>query len=219
MQHTPPIQEGCFQYSDSRESAKAFQQPAHARASNEVEEPLIHDVFHPGTSTWQYVVACPTTSVAAIVDPVLDFDPASCAISTKSADSLLSWVSEKGYQVKMILETHAHADHLTAASYLQDRIFNENGVRPPIGIGKRIQQVQRHFGKMYGIDPEEYEGAFDKLFQDDEVFEIGGMEAIAIHLPGHTPDHMGYMIGGKLSSGTSFLHAADVGTSRQCLLW
>jgi hypothetical protein len=177
--------------------SQAIQQHKFSTSSSQIEEPLIHDVFHTGTGTWQYVVVGPTTSTAAIIDPVLDFDRASCAVSTQSADSLLSLIAEKGYRVEHILETHAHADHLSAASYLQNRLFKHTGVRPSIGIGSRIPQVQNLFSKVYGIPQEEYLGKFDKLFEDDEVFEIGGMKTTAIHLPGHTPDHMGYIIGSK----------------------
>lgn len=162
-------------------------------------EPTIHNVFESKTGTWQYVVADPTTSTAVIIDPVLDYDPATQVITTESADALLSLVKEKGYKVDKILETHAHADHLTAASYLQRRLAQEQGHRPPIGIGKRIGQVQKLFGQRYGIPAQEYEDVFDKLFEDDETFKIGNLTAKAIHLPGHTPDHLGYRIGGRPS--------------------
>jgi glyoxylase-like metal-dependent hydrolase (beta-lactamase superfamily II) len=159
-------------------------------------EPLVHTVFEPQTSTWQYVVADPSTKAAVIIDPVLDFDPARNAISTKSADGLLALVKEQGYTVDRLLETHAHADHLTAAKYLQDKLAKD-GKKPEITIGKRIAEVQERFAKRYGIAKEEYEGAFDKLLEDDEVFHVGQLEAKAVHLPGHTPDHMGYLIGGE----------------------
>ena len=158
-------------------------------------EPIVHTVFEPQTSTWQYVVADPSTNTAVIIDPVLDFDPARNSIATKSADALLALVKEKGYTVDRLLETHVHADHLTAARYLQDRLAKD-GKRPEIGIGKRIGQVQERFAKRYGIPKEECDGAFDKLFDDDEIFHVGQLEAKAVHLPGHTPDHMGYLIGG-----------------------
>ncbi|PQE04396.1 metallo-beta-lactamase domain protein [Rutstroemia sp. NJR-2017a BVV2] len=196
-----------------REIPQAIQPYTFNAKSNEIEEPLIHDVFHTGTGTWQYVVVDPATSTAAIIDPVLDFDRCSCAVSTQTADSMLSLIAEKGYRVEHILETHAHADHLSAASYLQNRLFKHTGVRPSIGIGSRIPQVQDLFSKVYGIPQEEYLGKFDKLFEDDEVFEIGGMRATAIHLPGHTPDHMGYMIGKNVFCGDS-LFMADLGTAR-----
>jgi glyoxylase-like metal-dependent hydrolase (beta-lactamase superfamily II) len=161
------------------------------------EEPTIHDLFESKTCTWQYVVADPSTLTAVIIDPVLDYDPATQVITTQTADSLMSLVREKGYRVTGILETHVHADHLTAASYLQNRLAQEQGYGPPIGIGKRIKQVQKLFGQRYGIPAEEYEGTFGKLFDDDETFNIGNLRAMAIHLPGHTPDHLGYKIGGK----------------------
>lgn len=158
-------------------------------------EPTIHDVFESNTGSWQYVVADPATSTAVIIDPVLDYDPATLTISTDSADGLLAMVKEKGYKIDRILETHVHADHLTAASYIQERL-REQGSRPPIGIGKRIEQAQKRFGHRYQVPPSEYRNVFDKLFDDDETFMIGQIPAMAIHLPGHTPDHLGYKIGG-----------------------
>lgn len=161
-------------------------------------EPIIHACFEPNTSTWQYIVADPTTKAAVIIDPVLDFDPARSAVSTESADALLALASEKGYTIDRLLETHVHADHLTAAKYLQSRLSETAGAqKPEICIGRRIGQVQERFARRYGIAREEYEGAFDKLFDDDEVFRVGQLEAKALHLPGHTPDHMGYLIGGE----------------------
>ncbi|GFF43298.1 probable metallo-hydrolase BURPS1710b_2304 [Aspergillus lentulus] len=176
-------------------------------------EPTIHNVFESKTGTWQYVVADPTTSTAVIIDPVLDYDPATQVITTESADALLSLIKEKGYKVDKILETHAHADHLTAASYLQRRLAQEQGHRPPIGIGKRIGQVQKLFGQRYGIPAQEYEDVFDKLFEDDETFKIGNLTAKAIHLPGHTPDHLGYRIGDNIFCGDLIFHS-DIGTAR-----
>ena len=160
-------------------------------------EPTIHDVFESKTSTWQYVVADPSTLAAVIIDPVLDYDAATNSVATTSADALLALVREKGYTVEKILETHVHADHITAASYLQTRLAELQGNAPPIGIGKRIEQVQKLFSHRYGVPEQEYKGIFDKLFDDNEVFNVGQLEAIAIHLPGHTPDHLGYKIGGK----------------------
>lgn len=166
-------------------------------------QPNIHEVFEPATSTWQYVVADPSTKAAVIVDPVLDFDPAKSMISTRTADGLLALVREKGYRIVKILETHVHADHLTAAKYLQSRLREAQGGPPPeICIGWRIGAVQERFAKKYGIPEHEYVHAFDRLLDQDEEFEIGDLKAKAIHLPGHTPDHMGYMVG-----GTSFVHA------------
>lgn len=142
------------------------------------------------------MVVDPASRKAVIIDSVLDYDPASQVISTQTADSLLSLIVEKDYKIERILETHAHADHLTAASYLQSRLEKSQGYKPPICIGKRITQVQELFGKRYGVPVEEYRDVFDKLFDDDESFEIGNLKATVTHLPGHTPDHIGYIIGG-----------------------
>lgn len=183
-------------------TTKIPQAVARGRASYSTEataagEPTIHAVFETKTGTWQYVVADPSTLAAVIIDPVLDYDPASQAVTTFAADSLLSLVKEKGYKIDRILETHAHADHLTAASYLQSRLTQEHGHKPSIGIGKRIGQVQKLFGRRYAVPPDEYSVVFDTLFDDDEKFKIGNLVATAMHLPGHTPDHLGYKIGGK----------------------
>lgn len=170
----------------------------HSTASTSRKEPIIHHIFEKVTGTWQYVVADPWTLGAVIIDPVLNFNPITQAISTDTADTLLCLVKERGYTIEKILETHAHADHLTAASYIQQLLLKTTGLRPPIGIGKRIIQVQELFGKKYEIPQDEYRIVFDHLFDDNETFDIGQMNATAIHLPGHTPDHMGYKIGGKV---------------------
>ena len=162
------------------------------------QQPRIHDIFEPVTGTWQYVVADPVTSRAVIIDSVLDYDPASQVITTKAADFLLALIDENGYHIDRILETHAHADHLTAASYLQSRLGRTQGEKPLIGIGKRIVQVQDVFGQRYGVPADEYNAVFDTLFEDDETFDIGDIKGTAIHLPGHTPDHLGYIIGGNM---------------------
>jgi glyoxylase-like metal-dependent hydrolase (beta-lactamase superfamily II) len=172
------------------------------------EQPIIHSIFEPRTSTWQYIVADPKTLAAVIIDSVLDIDPATLKLSSQSADDLLEIVRQHGYRVEKILETHAHADHVTAAAYLQSKLESESRRRPTIGIGHRIGQVQAHFGAQYQIAASEYENAFDHLFQDDEIFQIGALQAKIMHLPGHTPDHVGYQIGGMeiLSSQNPLRH-------------
>ncbi|RYN46041.1 hypothetical protein AA0119_g12617 [Alternaria tenuissima] len=177
------------------------------------KEPVVHSSFEDKTGTWQYVVADPATNRAVVIDPVLDYDANTQTISTQTADDLLATISENGYHIEKILETHAHADHLTAASYLQQRLSSQQGFRPPICIGKRIREVQARFAARYGIAAMEYENAFDHLFEDDEVFEIGKLEVKVMHLPGHTPDHIGYRIGGNVFCGDSIFHA-DIGTAR-----
>ncbi|RKU48937.1 hypothetical protein DL546_009261 [Coniochaeta pulveracea] len=176
-------------------------------------EPIVHSVFEPKTCTWQYVVADPQTSAAVLIDTVLDFDPATGTISHGTADSLLSLAQGKGYHIEKILETHVHADHLTAAKYIQHKLEATQGSRPDICIGKRITEVQQRFAQRYGIPPEEYEGAFDKLFDDNEVFMTGSLEVKVLHLPGHTPDHVGYVVGANVFCGDSLFNS-DVGSAR-----
>lgn len=176
-----------------------------ARYSTEVPmtpEPNVISLFEKRTGTWQYVVADPSTKKAVIIDSVLDYDPTNQGISTSTADALLAIVSENSYHIEKILETHAHADHLTAASYLQHRLHQQQGFKPPICIGQRIKQVQDLFAARYSIPADEYEGVFDHLFEDDEVFKIGQLTAKIIHLPGHTPDHIGYQITGEYLGGS-----------------
>lgn len=175
--------------------------------------PVIHDIYESKTGSWQYIVADPSTSIAVVIDPVLDFDPATATITTESADSLLSLIKAKSYRIDMILETHAHADHITAASYLQKVLTEQQRHRPLIGTGKRIGTVQEMFGPRYEIPPAHYEGVFDKLFDDDSTFQIGSLNAMAMHVPGHTPDHMGYKIGDNVFVGDSIFHA-DLGSAR-----
>ena len=163
-------------------------------------EPEIQSEFEPVTGTWQYIIADPATKKAAIIDPVLDFDPATQTITTSTADSLLSLIAERGYSIERILETHIHADHLTSASYLRKRLAEIQGQRPTIGVGKRIDQVQKVFSKRYAIPPSEYQDAFQTYFDDDEEFLLGNLMVQALHLPGHTPDHLGYKVGGALST-------------------
>ncbi|UZP43206.1 hypothetical protein NXS19_011022 [Fusarium pseudograminearum] len=178
-----------------------------------MSEPTIHSLFETATSTWQYIVADPITKHAVIIDPVLDYDPVKIAVSTGSADAIIKIVKDEGYQVDIILETHAHADHLTAASYIQSVLARSQSVKPAIGIGSRIKQVQHLFGEKYGIASQEYETVFDKLWEDNDEFAIGNLTARTVHLPGHTPDHMGYQIGNNVFVGDSIFNV-DVGSAR-----
>lgn len=176
-------------------------------------EPEIHAHFEPKTGTWQYIVADPTAKEAVIIDSVLDYDAATSQLSTSSADKLLAQVKKHGYTVTHILETHAHADHLTASRYLQNKLQQESNRRPDICIGRRIENVQTLFGACYGIDSAELQDAFDHKFDDAEKFPVGNVQAEIIHLPGHTPDHIGYMIGSNVFTGDSIFNP-DVGSSR-----
>ncbi|KAH7183457.1 beta-lactamase-like protein [Fusarium flagelliforme] len=178
-----------------------------------MSEPTVHPLFEPVTCTWQYIVADPNTKRAVIIDSVLNYDPIKAAVTTESADAILKTVEDNEYHVDMILETHAHADHLTAASYIQSVLAKSQGSKPAIGIGSRIKQVQDLFGAKYGVLSKEYETVFDTLWRDDDEFAIGALTARAVHLPGHTPDHMGYHIGSNVFVGDSIFHV-DIGSAR-----
>ncbi|KAL4958688.1 MBL fold metallo-hydrolase [Aspergillus stella-maris] len=198
----------------SQSSNSSLSQSGHYNESvSPLSEPKIHNIFEPATGTWQYIVSDPSTNSAVIIDAVLDYNPMTQEITTKSADALLALIKKKGYTVSMILETHAHADHLTAASYLQSQLSKSQPNSPVIGIGHRISQVQKTFGDKYEIGPEGYKTVFGKLFADDETFPIGNLTGRAIHLPGHTPDHLGYMIGDNIFCGDSLFNT-DLGTAR-----
>ncbi|KAJ4350490.1 uncharacterized protein N0V89_009111 [Didymosphaeria variabile] len=179
------------------------------------QEPQVHSVFEPVTGTWQYIVADPNTNEAVIIDPVLDYDKSSGTISTRSADELLDLVTNHEYKIQRILETHAHADHLTASRYLQTVLSQKQTatIRPLVCIGKRIKDVQQTMQRKFNIPESELEDAFDHLFDDDETFNIGGLTASVIHLPGHTPDHIGYVIGSNVFTGDSIFNP-DVGSAR-----
>lgn len=176
-------------------------------------EPEIYPSFEPVTATWQYIVADPETREAVIIDSVLDFDPSTSRLSTKSADSLLSIISQKHLKPIFIMETHAHADHLTAARYLQSRLVELGHPRTKISIGKRITQVQATFGEKYNINKGELENVFDNLWDDNQKFNIGHLNCEVLHLPGHTPDHVGYRIERNVFTGDSIFNP-DVGSAR-----
>ncbi len=169
----------------------------------------IQAFFDPKTSTVTYVVADPATRRAAVIDPVLDYDFKSGRTSTASADQVVAWVREQGLQLDWILETHAHADHLSAARHVQ----KELGGR--IAIGEHIREVQAVFRKLFNLErnflPDGSQ--FDHLFRDGEVFRIGGLEAKALHVPGHTPADMAYLVGDAVFVGDT-MFMPDVGTAR-----
>lgn len=168
----------------------------------------VHPFHHADTGTWSYVVADPATRQAAIIDPVLDFDARSARTSHASAQQLLDCVHAQQLQVRWLLETHAHADHLSAAQWL--------GARLPdalIAIGQGIREVQRTFAPVFELDPETAADSFDCLFNDGDEFTVGAVRAIAIPVPGHTRDSLAYLIGDALFTGDS-LFMPDAGTAR-----
>jgi glyoxylase-like metal-dependent hydrolase (beta-lactamase superfamily II) len=178
-----------------------------------VNKPDIYACFEAVTATWQYLIADPQTRDAVVIDSVLDFNPASSQIRTDTADGLLKLISKHNLTVTRILETHAHADHLTAATYLQQKLVSQGSPRPDICIGARITEVQATFAAKYQINTTELANVFDKLFQDNEEFMIGEIQVKVLHLPGHTPDHVGYLIGENVFTGDSIFNP-DVGSAR-----
>lgn len=171
--------------------------------------PQVRAFFDEATSTASYVVSDPETKIAAIIDSVLDFDQPSGRTSTGSADAVIAYVEEQGLTVEWLLETHAHADHLSAAPYLQGRLGGR------IAIGKEILAVQTAFGKIFNEGPSfARDGSqFDHLFEDGERFAIGGIAAMALHVPGHTPADMSYLIGDAAFVGDT-MFMPDYGTAR-----
>lgn len=173
--------------------------------------PVVHPFHHAGTGTWSYVVADAASGEAAVVDPVLDFDMASGRTGTASAQALADCVAARGYRVAWVLETHAHADHLSAAQWLKARHWPV----AKVAIGRGIGVVQARFRDLFdlGADFPVDGSQFDHLFADDEAFAIGTLACRAIPVPGHTSDSNAYLIGDALFTGDS-LFMPDGGTAR-----
>jgi glyoxylase-like metal-dependent hydrolase (beta-lactamase superfamily II) len=171
--------------------------------------PEVRPFLHQPTGTWSYVVADPETRRAAVIDPVLDFDMKSGRTWTEAADAMVEFVREQRLTVDWILETHAHADHLSSAPYMQAAVGGK------IAIGRGIQDVQRTFRDVLnlGADFATDGRQFDRLFADDEEFTIGSLAARAIPTPGHTSDSLSYLIGDALFTGDS-IFMPDGGTAR-----
>jgi len=171
--------------------------------------PAVRSFFDADTFTATHVVFDPAMRKAAIIDSVLDFDPASGRTSCTSADAVIAYVEAEGLEVEWLLETHAHADHLSAAPYLQERLGGR------LAIGKDILSVQAVFGKIFNEGPRfARDGSqFDHLFGDGDRFRLGSIEAIALHVPGHTPADMAYVIGDAAFIGDT-LFMPDYGTAR-----
>lgn len=171
--------------------------------------PRVTPFHHADSGTWSYVVS-DAHGDAAIIDPVLDFDPKAGRTSTTSVRALLDYVSAQGLQLRWILETHAHADHLSAGHWLKSVLPEAR-----LGIGQGIRTVQKTFrpifnlGEHFPVDGSQ----FDHLFEDEERFALGTMEARVIPVPGHTSDSVAYLIGDALFTGDS-LFMPDGGTAR-----
>ncbi len=171
--------------------------------------PEVFSFFDEPTNTASYVLKDPATNVAAIIDSVLDYDAAAGRTSTKAADEIIAFVKERGFDVQWLLETHVHADHLSAAPYLEEKLGGK------IAIGANITVVQDVFGKIFNAGTEfERDGSqFDALFKDGDRIRIGEMTGYAIHTPGHTPACMTYVFGDAAFIGDT-LFMPDYGTAR-----
>lgn len=171
--------------------------------------PFIHASFDPATWTVSYIVYDRPGGTAAIIDPVLDYDPKSGRTSTISADKLIRFVQEQKLTVAWIIETHAHADHISAAAFLRQQIGGK------VAIGRKINKVQQVFKGIFNLEQTfATDGRqFDYLFDDQESFRIGELTATAIDVPGHTPADMAYHIGDAVFVGDT-LFMPDVGTAR-----
>jgi glyoxylase-like metal-dependent hydrolase (beta-lactamase superfamily II) len=169
----------------------------------------IQAFFEPATGTVSYVLSDDRSRAAAVIDPVLDYDFRSGHTSTRSADQVLAYLQDRGLRLDWILETHAHADHLSGARYLQERAGGR------IAIGEHIREVQATFRKLFNLErgflPDGSQ--FDHLLRDGETFMIGEVEVRALLVPGHTPADMAYLVDGAVFVGDT-LFMPDVGTAR-----
>ena len=175
----------------------------------EVRAPHVEAFFDETTFTASYVVHDPATKDAAIIDSVLDFDHAAGRTSFKSADKITAFVNEQGLKVQWVIETHAHADHLSAAPYLQEQLGGQ------LAIGSAILTVQDVFGKIFneGTEFQRDGSQFDRLLNDGDVLMLGEIPLIALHVPGHTPADMAYVIGDALFTGDT-MFMPDYGSAR-----
>jgi glyoxylase-like metal-dependent hydrolase (beta-lactamase superfamily II) len=173
-----------------------------------VTAPEVTGFYHEATSSIAYLVIDPATKHAAIIDPVLDYDEKSGRVTTEAADEMLSAIKQRGLKVDWILDTHAHADHFSAAGYLKEKLG------APIAIGEKITAVQALWKKIYNLPDAALSGSsWDKLFKDSETFKVGSLEGRVILSPGHTPCSITYVFGNAV-----FVHDTifqpDYGTAR-----
>lgn len=191
--------------------------PALSRAAEIIEQasgdksarPSIAGFFDEATNTVTYVVHDPASGEGAIIDSVLDFEAASGRTSNGPADLVIEYVRRHELKIAWILETHAHADHISAAPYLQERLGGK------LGIGREIIRVQEVFGKLFnaGTDFERDGSQFDHLFEDGETIALGAIEGIVLHVPGHTPADMAFVFGDAAFVGDT-IFMPDFGTAR-----
>ena len=171
--------------------------------------PHVQSFFDENTNTFSYVVADPISRHCAIIDSILDYDAASATTKTQHADAMIAYIQHQQLTVQWILETHVHADHLTASQYLKQQLGGK------IAISDKIKDVQQTFANIYHLDLKSINAhqAFDHFFQDSEHFKIGEMDAYNIATPGHTPACLSYVIGDAVFVGDT-LFMPDYGTAR-----
>jgi len=171
--------------------------------------PDVKGFFHEPTNTVSYVVCDPATKACAVIDTVLDYDAAAGRTATASADKVIAYVRDQGFVCEWVLETHVHADHLSAAPYVQEQLGGK------LGIGRNIVVVQETFGKMFNAGTEfQRDGSqFDRLFGDGDEFALGSLGAYVMYTPGHTPACLTYVIGDAAFVGDT-LFMPDYGTAR-----
>jgi glyoxylase-like metal-dependent hydrolase (beta-lactamase superfamily II) len=174
-----------------------------------MKHPLVTHFFDEPTNTFSYIVQDPDSSACAIIDSVLDFDYAAGRTNVRSADEIIEYVRNNQLTVEWILETHVHADHLSAAPYLHEQLGGKTG------IGEKIVEVQDVFGKAFNAGTEfARDGSqFDRLFKEGDTFRIGDLDARILHTPGHTPACLTYVIGDAAFVGDT-IFAPDSGTAR-----
>ena len=176
--------------------------------SDTIQSPRVQGFFHGPTNTITYLVSDPATGAAAVIDPVLDYDPAAARTGDQSIVQVLDAVRDQGLTLQMVLDTHAHADHLSGA----DEIRQRTGA--PIGIGGHITKVQKVFGALFEAHDVTPDGVvFDRLFTDGERFMLGSLEVEVLHTPGHTPACVSYHVGDAVFVGDT-LFMPDYGTAR-----
>lgn len=171
--------------------------------------PEVHGFFDHATNTISYVVRDPASDACAVIDSVMDIDYAAGRITYDHADEIIAFIRAKGWRLEWLIETHVHADHLSAAPYIQQHLGGR------IGIGEKITVVQETFGKVFneGTEFQRDGSQFDRLFKDGDTYAIGGMQATALHTPGHTPACMTHVIGDAAFVGDT-LFMPDGGSAR-----
>jgi len=172
-------------------------------------EPIVEAFFDDATNTISYIVKDPSSDACAIIDSVMDIDYAAGRITYDHADAMIARIKEMGGKLEWIIETHVHADHLSAAPYIQDKLGGK------IGVGSKILVVQETFGKVFneGTEFQRDGSQFDALFEDGDTYKIGNLEGVAIYTPGHTPACMVHVMGNATFTGDT-LFMPDGGSAR-----